>query len=304
MNLNVISDISAAEFAQDYIAKNQPVVVRGIPYEMEQWKPEALTESIGDLTAQIYGSLFDLEDIQSAAEYMEDYFGNNEGDYEEDIPYVRWYSQLKDVDFAWGDDAFSAVSGFWQKPNCLSGQDLLVPLTQQGSQANPVTDRYPYRGLLLAARGARTRLHRDPFCTDAVVCQFHGVKEAALYHPSRSVELQANSDSSSFGGFTDVRENDLDSLSHEPDFQGEVHPGDMIYIPHGWLHDVLVKEDSVSITWNFVHQLGSQEFKQYLSGDDYKNDSEFEVLKYFYAQAGLPDVGAQDILEIASKAVR
>jgi hypothetical protein len=304
VNLNVISDISAAEFAQDYIAKNQPVVVRGIPYEMEQWKPEALTESIGDLTAQIYGSLFDLEDIQSAAEYMEDYFGNNEGDYEEDIPYVRWYSQLKDVDFAWGDDAFSAVSGFWQKPNCLSGQDLLVPLTQQGNQANPVTDRYPYRGLLLAARGARTRLHRDPFCTDAVVCQFHGVKEAALYHPSRSVELQANSDSSSFGGFTDVRENDLDSLSHEPDFQGEVHPGDMIYIPHGWLHDVLVKEDSVSITWNFVHQLGSQEFKQYLSGDDYKNDSEFEVLKYFYAQAGLPDVGAQDILEIASKAVR
>lgn len=301
MNLNVISDISAAEFAQDYIAKNQPVVVRGIPHDAGQWTPEALTESIGDFTAQIYGSLFDLEDIQSAAEYMEDYFGNNDGEYEEDIPYVRWYSQLKDVDFAWGDDAFSAVSGFWQKPNCLSGQDLLVPLTQQGNQANPVTDHFPYRGLLLAARGARTRLHRDPFCTDAVVCQFHGVKEAALYHPSRSPELQANSDSSSFGGFTDVRENDLSSLSHEPDFHGEVHPGDMIYIPHGWLHDVIVKEDSVSITWNFVHQLGSQEFKQYLAGDAHKNDSEFEVLKYFYAQAGLPDVAAQDILEIANK---
>ncbi len=302
MNLNVISDISAAEFAQDYIAKNQPVVVRGIPHDAGQWTPEALTESIGDFTAQIYGSLFDLEDIQSAAEYMEDYFGNNDGEYEEDIPYVRWYSQLKDVDFAWGDDAFSAVSGFWQKPNCLSGQDLLVPLTQQGNQANPVTDRFPYRGLLLAARGARTRLHRDPFCTDAVVCQFHGVKEAALYHPSRSAELQANSDSSSFGGFTDVRENDLSALSHEPDFHGEVHPGDMIYIPHGWLHDVIVKEDSVSITWNFVHQLGAQEFKQYLAGDAHKNDSEFEVLKYFYAQAGLSDVAAQDILEIANKA--
>jgi len=268
VNLNVISDISAAEFAQDYIAKNQPVVVRGIPHKAEQWTPEALTESIGDFTAQIYGSLFDLEDIQSAAEYMEDYFGNNDGEYEEDIPYVRWYSQLKDVDFAWGDDAFSAVSGFWQKPNCLSGQDLLVPLTQQGNQANPVT----------------------------------GVKEAALYHPSRSAELQANSDSSSFGGFTDVRENDLSALSHEPDFHGEVHPGDMIYIPHGWLHDVIVKEDSVSITWNFVHQLGAQEFKQYLAGDAHKNDSEFEVLKYFYAQAGLPDVAAQDILEIANKA--
>jgi hypothetical protein len=52
-----------------------------------------------------------------------------------------------------------------------------VPLTQSGKQADPVTDRFPYRGLLIAARGARTRLHRDPFCTDAVVCQFHGVKK-------------------------------------------------------------------------------------------------------------------------------
>jgi len=91
-------------------------------------------------------------------------------------------------------------------------------------------------------------MHRDPFCTDAVVCQFSGVKEAALYHPSRHSELLKNSDASSFGGFIDVRESDLDSLSIEPDYHGEVHPGDMIYIPHGWMHGVIVVEDSVSIT--------------------------------------------------------
>ncbi|MFT6303742.1 MAG: hypothetical protein ACJAY2_002936, partial [Pseudomonadales bacterium] len=109
MQLDIISDITPAEFAENYISKNQPVVVRGIPYEAEQWMPAALNISIGDLTAQVYGSLFDLENIQSAAEYMEDYFGNSDGDYEDDIPYIRWYNQLKDVDFAWGDEAFAAI---------------------------------------------------------------------------------------------------------------------------------------------------------------------------------------------------
>ncbi|MFT6876598.1 MAG: ribosomal protein L16 Arg81 hydroxylase [Granulosicoccus sp.] len=300
MQLDIISDITPAEFAENYISKNQPVVVRGIPYEAEQWMPAALNISIGDLTAQVYGSLFDLENIQSAAEYMEDYFGNSDGDYEDDIPYIRWYNQLKDVDFAWGDEAFAAIQDFWQKPNCIPSDNMLVPLTQQDTQANPNIDRFPYRGLLIAARGARTRLHRDPFCTDAVVCQFHGVKEAALYHPDRAQELQADSDSSSFGGFTDVRGANLNSLSHEPDFHGEVRPGDMIYIPHGWLHDVLVVEDSVSVTWNFVHERGSKEYKQYLKNSP-ETDSEFEVLKYFYSLAGIQNATAQDILALAEE---
>lgn len=299
MKLDVISDISPSEFAQDYIAKNQPVVVRGIPFDAAQWTPEALTGSIGELTAQVYGSLFDLEDIQTAADYMEDYFGNNDGEYEDDIPYVRWYNKLKDVEMPWGDEAFTGVGGFWNKPNCLPDTNLLVPYTHNGKGGDPVSDHFPYRGLLLAARGARTRLHRDPFCTDAVVCQFHGVKEAVLYHPGRSAELQANKDSSSFGGFVDVRADDVTTPSHTPDLEGEVHPGDMIYIPHGWLHDVLVVEDSVSITWNFVHHSGSKEYQEYLEGEAHKKDSEFEVLKYFYSLAGQPDATAQDMLKVA-----
>jgi ribosomal protein L16 Arg81 hydroxylase len=125
-------------------------------------------------------------------------------------------------------------------------------------------------------------------------------KKAALYHPSRALELSANKDTSSFGGFTDVRKNDFEALSHEPDFHGEVRPGDMIYIPHRWLHDVLVEEDSVSVTWNFVHQSGAKEFKDYLKNSP-ETDSEFEVLKYLYSLAGMPEASAQQILDIANK---
>ena len=67
------------------------------------------------------------------------------------------------------------------KAACIPTQDLILPITGNGMTADPVNDNFPYRGILVAARGARTRMHRDPFFSDAIVAQFHGTKEAALY---------------------------------------------------------------------------------------------------------------------------
>lgn len=121
-------------------------------------------------------------------------------------------------------------------------------MTGNGKSANPVTDNFPYRGILVAARGARTRMHRDPFCSDAIVAQFYGTKEAVLYHPDRTEELTAQAADDSFGGFIDVRQDDPTMISVEPDYFGQVEPGQMIYIPHGWLHDVICLSDSISVT--------------------------------------------------------
>lgn len=301
MKLDIVSDISEAEFIEGYIAQNQPVVVRNIPYIKNQWTPEYIRQSVGHLSAQIYGSLFELEDVMNAEEYIDEYFDQDAtGPYQHDVPYIRWYNQLKDVEFAWGDEAFSAVSGFWRAPDCLPKTGLLVPPDANGSGHNPVHDSFPYRGMLFAARGARTRLHRDPFFSDAVVSQFYGSKYAALYHPSRAEELLAKSDQTSFGGYLDVREHDLQSLSREPDLEGEIQPGDMIYIPHGWLHDVIATSDSISVTWNFVHHAGGRKFQQYLN-EQPEADSEFEVLQYFYVRAGYDNVTAAAMAKIAEQ---
>lgn len=295
MQLEVVDNISEQEFVDEFVAKNKPVVVDNIPYEPEKWRPEALKESIGELTTQIYGTLFDLENIVALEEYLDDYFGQSEsGAYPEDVPYVRWYNQLKNVDFVWGDEAFDELSGFWTKPRCMPSSDLLVPVTSKKPH-DPVTDNFPYRGILVAARGARTRLHRDPFCSDAIVAQFHGTKDALLYSPERTQELTESKDGTSFGGFVDVRGEDLTTVLHEPDYSGLVKPGQMIYIPHGWTHDVLVTEDSVSITWNFVHKRGAKEFLDYLRNDP-TGDSEFEVLQYFFERAGMSNMSPEDML--------
>ncbi|MBU2581491.1 MAG: cupin-like domain-containing protein [Alphaproteobacteria bacterium] len=284
---------SSQKFVDEFVATNTPAIVRGMDYSAGSWTPEALKTSIGDLTALVYGTLFDLEDIQTLEDYIDTWFGL-EGELEPDVPYVRWYNQLKDVEFSWGDAAFARVAGFWKAPACLPTSNFVVPVSRAEAGTDPVRDAFPYRGLLVAARGARTRMHRDPFCSDAVVCQFYGRKEVALYRPERADELTKQSDGTSFGGFVDVRSEALDRVSVEPDLHGTVGPGEMVYIPHGWLHDVIAVEDSVSITWNFVHAKGAGKFAEYLNGA-YNGDPEFEVLQYFHRSLGRPQLTAKDI---------
>ena len=290
--LPIIDMPSVSDFVEHHIAANQPVVVRGLDVDTDRWTPEAIAADLGDLTALVYGSLFDLEDIQTLQEYLEDWFGLGDdldlGSDEDEVPYVRWYNKLRDVEFAWGDEAFARVADRWRPPACLPRDRYVVPV---GDRVDPTVDHFPYRGLLVAARGARTRLHRDPFFSDAVVCMFHGVKDAVLYHPSRTAELTVPADEAagdtSFGGFVDVRPDPLAPPIIEPDLQGSVGPGDMLYVPNGWLHDVVAVDDSLSITWNFVHSAGARKFESYLAGSP-EADSEFEILRYCHQMAGRP----------------
>jgi len=287
-------NLTEREFLEEYVKPNRPVVVKDSQFEAHKWLPSALLRQAGDLHAQIYDTLFSLQDISTLAHYMKENFGRKE--VRERVPYVRWYNQLKNVDHAWGDDAFARVSRNWKKPAFLPSTGFLVPPCGE-AECDPVREAYPYRGILVAAKGARTRLHRDPFCSDAVVLQFYGVKDFVMYHPDRADELRDKKpDSTSFGGFIDVRQSFDGGCEPEPDYWALANPGDVVYVPHGWLHDALVKEDSISITWNFVHELGSLEFIDYLM-DDPRQDSEFEVLNYFYQRAGERFSCARDIIE-------
>jgi len=285
------------EFVERWLAPARPVVVRGLSFDRSAWTAEGLRARAGSLPTLVYGSLFDLEDVATLDDYLDDWFadGGSLGslpplDPGEDVPYVRWYNRLRDVEAAWGDDALARMADTWAAPACLPRSGLLLPV----GGGDPVVDRFPYRGLLVAARGARTRLHRDPFGTDAVVAQFAGVKEAVLYEPGRASELHLGGDATSFGGFLDVRGDGSGGLAAEPDLAGQVRPGDLIYIPRGWLHDVLVLEDSLSVTWNFVHEAGSRELVRYLQTGA-EGDSEWEILRWFRAQAGCPDLTPSDL---------
>ncbi len=294
-NIEVIDMPTSEEFVESYLSANKPIVVNGLDYDPQAWTPEAMSEELGDLSALIYGSLFDLDDVQTLDDYLQDWFGLEGAVDDEPVPYVRWYNKLRDVEFAWGDEAFARRAAAWRAPSCIPHTEMLLPVSAAGAGVDPVQDRFPYRGMLVAAKGARTRLHRDPFFSDAVVCQFYGVKEAALYRPERAAELTQANEDSSFGGFIDVRDSATGELTVEPDLHGFVGPGQMIYIPHGWVHDVVAVEDSMSVTWNFIHPRAAVEFREYLL-DDPERDSEFEILRYYHQLAGLPDATGAEML--------
>ena len=292
--LEVRENLTEDEFVSEYVAKNTPVVVSNIPFEADQWQPDALKNSIGEMTTQVYDTLFDLEKTASLSEYMDEYF-NKEGPMPTGVPYVRWYNQFKDLHFIRAEKAFEKLASIWTRAACIPTGGLILPVTGNGMTADPVNDNFPYRGILVAARGARTRMHRDPFFSDAIVAQFYGTKEAALYHPDRTAELSQSTEANSVGGFIDVRADDVSNLSIKPDYFGKLEPGQLIYIPHGWLHDVISTTDSVSVTWNFVHEQGADKFADYLKNDP-SEDGHFEVVKYFHKRGGLGKLTAEEML--------
>jgi len=59
---------------------------------------------------------------------------------------------------------------------------------------------------------------------------------------------------------------------------------------------VLVVEDSLSVTWNFVHEAGALEFIDYLMDSASGSDSEFDVLRYFFKQAGHDFASPRDVV--------
>jgi len=295
MDFETLETISEEDFIENYIKMNKPVIVKDSSFDKECWTPQFLKSLMGDLPVQIYDSLFDLQEVTTLSYYVDNNFDVLD-DYRDNVPYIRWYSKLKDVEYAWSDEAFKRMSEFWEKPSFLPDRNLLIPAVQGDEVANPVTDLFPYRGLLIAAKGARTRTHTDPFCSDAIVSQFYGEKEVSLYSPERAKELTKASTTNSFSGFVDVRADDIKTLSHKPDFHGFIGPGDVVYIPHGWIHDVIVTKDSISVTWNFIHEMGGVEYIDYLM-DAPENDSEFEVLNFFYSLAGKSFSSANDIVK-------
>ena len=50
----------------------------------------------------------------------------------------------------------------------------------------PVEELFPAKAIFISGRGARTRLHRDPWASDAVLCQLYGSKQIVMFSPEQA----------------------------------------------------------------------------------------------------------------------
>lgn len=292
-----VTHLSVQGFLTDYVARNRPVVVSGSLRSWnlaENWTPSHLESRFGDQIVPVYNNYFDLQTIVPLKQFFADNFGQNTVN-ANTPPYVRWYTKQFDLDFCWADDPFAKLREHWSPLSFLPTDSYVLPYAPAGRHLTPVTDYFPAKGLFISPRGARTSLHYDPWESCAVLCQLYGAKRCYFYGPEQAKYLQNQF------GTVDVTRPDHGRF---PLFNmaqlGAVctlTPGDVMYIPHGWFHQVECESDSVSLTWNFVHRTTISHFVAWLSRGTV---SEFDerVLRFFYRLAPGRRVAEEILLRI------
>jgi hypothetical protein len=253
MPVQRINNLSRERFCADFLAKNEPVIITDSLEswcKKDFWSFQQLSEKFGDMTIQVYNDVFDLKSLISLREYIEEHIGKTRIETKkEDISYARLYSKFKDLDFVWSDELFQEIEKEWAVPQFVPEEGYVFPLSN--SKISPVTHRFPARVLFISPGGARTSNHVDPWCSDAILCQIKGRKEIIFFRPDQFQYLISGNH------IVDI---DMEDKSAFPEYaKAEVaykeilNPGEVVFIPNGWFHHVRTLDDSISLSWNFLH---------------------------------------------------
>lgn len=293
-----VEKISKEDFINNHVTGNFPIIITDAmnDWDLSRFQPESLKTEFGSEFTQVYDDLFDLQNISSLESYLDANFNKPEVDCKH---YVRWYTKLKEVDFLWSDDVFDKLQTAWNHPYFLPEDELLVPLAYEGDK-KPITQfRFPYKGLFISGKGSRTRLHRDPFNSNALLCQFYGKKDMVLYAPDQTEYVMNGTE------YVNIIEPDLnkfpDFSKAEPYAKLTLSPGEIILFPAGWFHDVTCATDSISVTWNFVHSSGLKGLVDHLRKNP--EDDQIEILKFFLGKDITTDSSLEDVIDALEKSV-
>lgn len=277
--LERVSSLQTEKFLERYLRPGRPLVVTDA---IERWSGDAeplsehfFIEAFAEAQVQVYNDLFDLMSVCRLRDYIDRYwnapFGSN-------VPYVRWYARFHAMDFEWADHAFQRIAHRWDMPYFLPRTDYILPSCQPQASLNATSDAFPAKGIFISAAGARTRLHVDPWCSDAVLCQLSGRKKIIMYAPDAKELLSVEDE------LLDPDASDEQRALRSPDIEDVLEPGQVLYIPSGWLHHVVTLTRSISLTWNFVHRAHATGFERYRAGALSAFDR--SVLAYFDRLAG------------------
>jgi hypothetical protein len=240
------SRLGPKEFLHEYLLKSRPVNVTDAISRwpaLMRWTPEYFRSLFGNLTVSLQGNDFHVlrscklhEYIDALPQYAEQSAGV--------VPYLR-YSQ-GDAD-SFTDAAFARLKDQWERPDFLPSHFYLHPLELR---SRPTERRYPGSGIYISARGAITQLHADRGRSHAVLCQVYGTKWCVLCPPAEQPRLPPGKGR---------RPEPLDSPARAASYgqaqvcEGLLAPGETLFIPAGWPHEIYTCTTSISLTYNFVH---------------------------------------------------
>eukprot|EP01063_Lacrimia_lanifica_P018581 TRINITY_DN25481_c0_g1_i1.p1 TRINITY_DN25481_c0_g1~~TRINITY_DN25481_c0_g1_i1.p1 ORF type:complete len:329 (+),score=100.23 TRINITY_DN25481_c0_g1_i1:42-1028(+) len=110
-------------------------------------------------------------------------------------------------------------------------------------------DRPPFQWLFVGPEGVRTPLHIDPALTHAWMAQIEGHKRWKFVPPADVHHLL---DGEGFADLSRVDTARFPNAAQARVLETEVHPGQLVFIPAGWAHDVTSLAHSVALTHNYI----------------------------------------------------
>lgn len=263
MPQSAVHSLDPARFVAEYLQPGFPVVVRDALAgwaSAPPWDLAALGARFGGHRVPLYDTLFSLQTVSTLGEYVASYTDRSTPT-PGGPPYLRWFTRQSRDRMPWADEAFAQLADDWTMPSWLPDSDYVFP--RLPGAADPTRDAFPARGLFVCGTGGRTRLHVDPWASDACLCQITGSKRFVMYPPEAAALLSDRT-----GALVDLEEPDDERFprwrSAQPAFEEVVGPGDAIFIPAGWHHAAVALSDSISLTWNFVHRTHERRFAEYL----------------------------------------
>lgn len=227
-------NLSGEDFLHNFYAPGRPVLIKGAMAgwpALERWTPAYLADRIGDAMIEYQGGRARAQDYEVKKEK-----------HRQRAPFRRFIDLVR----AGGNDAYLTAS------NSAANAPALAPLAQDLGHLDAYLTRAP--GMLwIGGEGAFTPLHFD--LTNNLLAQVTGTKHVILIPPSQTRRLAHKAHV-----FSEVRDvTDEARLTLFPQardvlrYDVALTPGDLLFIPIGWWHQVRSADFSTMLTYTGFH---------------------------------------------------
>lgn len=244
-------------FLRRHLVPRRPVIVTQAIHDwpaLTRWTPARFAALFGELEVELQGQSFEVQRVMRLRDYVA---ALDELATHTDVPYLRW----SDAHEGFTARAFERLADEWSRPHFLPERGYIQPLELRRSQPN--RRRYPASGICLSPRGAITKLHVDRGRSNAVLAQIHGRKCCYLVSPEQRQRVDLRRWTAHALGSPAQRRafEQLDVL------EARLEPGEVLFIPNQWLHEVYTTDTSISLTYNFVHMVEARHWIPYAAFD-------------------------------------
>lgn len=228
------ANLSREEFLHSFYAPGRPVMIKGAIADwpaLHRWTPEYLADMIGDTEIEYQGGRSRASDYEVKKDR-----------HRKRAPFRRFIQLAQ----AGGNDAYLTAS------NSATNAPALMPLNADLGDLSAYLRR-PEGMLWIGGAGAFTPLHFD--LTNNLLAQITGTKRLILVPPSQTRRLAHRAHV-----FSDVRDmTDEAQLARYPQardvlrYEVLLTPGDLLFIPIGWWHQVRSESFSTMLTYTGFH---------------------------------------------------